>query len=204
MNPFTNTFTYLTRGTWPINLFWFLLLVSILAAATNLTRDPSQRTFKHGWIWAARVLTGCMWWQQTLWKLPPFIHSGLKYWMEQMVKHAAFQFQSDLVAQVVLPHYLVFAALVYATEVFVAVTLIIGVFTRFGSLLGGLFSINLWIGLYNAPNEWPWTYFFLILLQFTFGFLQAGRSLGIDAILVRWQNTHGTNGRLGNLIDLLT
>jgi len=46
-------------------------------------------------------------------------------------------------------------------------------------------AINLWLGLYRAPYEWPWTYFFLILLQATFVVLHAGRSLGIDAILAR-------------------
>ena len=26
-------------------------------------------------------------------------------------------------------------------------------------------TINLWLGLYNAPNEWPWTYMFLVVIQ---------------------------------------
>jgi uncharacterized membrane protein YphA (DoxX/SURF4 family) len=185
MNPFYDTFNFLKQARWPIYLLWLLLIASILIAAYNLKRDPPQRTFKHVWIWIARVLLGCMWWQQTLWKLPPFKESGLKYWIEQLVKYAAFGFQSDIVKNLVLPNYYVFAPIVYSIEVIVAVTLILGLFTRFGSVLGAFFAINLWLGLYNQPSEWPWTYFFLILLQFTFGFLQFGRSLGIDAILAR-------------------
>lgn len=205
MNPFYATFIFLNQGTWPIYLFWFLLLVSVLAAAYNLKRDPTQRTFKHAWIWIARVLLGSMWWQQTLWKLPPFKSYGLRYWMEQLVKQAAFGFQSDAVKHIVLPHYYFFAPLVYSVEVVVAVTLIWGVFTRFGGVLGALFAINLWLGLYNDPSEWPWTYFFLVLLQFTFGFLQTGRSLGIDAILIRRLNLKaGAKSRAAKLIDLLT
>lgn len=205
MNPFYETFDYLKQGTWPIYLFWFFLLLSVLSAAYNLRRDPGQRTFKHVWIWIARVLLGSMWWQQTLWKLPPFVNSGLKYWMEQMAKHAAFGFQSEAVKYIVLPHYYLFAPLVYATEVFVAVTLIFGVITRLGAVLGGLFAINLWLGLYNDPTEWPWTYFFLILLQFSFGFLQTGRSLGIDAILVRSLDLRqGAQSPAAKLVDLLT
>ena len=125
--------------------------------------------------------------------------------MEQMVKYAAFEFQSDIVKNLVLPNYNVFAPIVYSIEVIVAVTLILGLFTRFGSVLGALFAINLWLGLYNQPSEWPWTYFFLILLQFTFGFLQSGRSLGIDAILARRSNLPGgAKSRKAKLIDLLT
>jgi uncharacterized membrane protein YphA (DoxX/SURF4 family) len=212
MNPFYDTFNFLRQSRWPIYLFWFFSLVSMLVAAYNLNRDPAQRTFKRVWIWIARVLLGSMWWQQTLWKLPPYYtdnpaveNSGLRYWMGELVKNAAFGFQSDLVKNTVLPHFYVFAPIVYAIEVVVAVTLICGIFTRFGGILGGLFAINLWLGLYNSSSEWPWTYFFLILLQFTFGFLQSGRSLGIDAVLARRLDLPaGTKSRMAKLIDLLT
>jgi uncharacterized membrane protein YphA (DoxX/SURF4 family) len=205
MSPFYDTFNLLKQGRWPIYLLWLLLLASILIAAYNLKRDPAQRSFKLVWIWIARVLLGSMWWQQTLWKLPPFKESGLRYWMEQLVKYAALGFQSDLVKNLVLPHYYFFAPIVYSIEVIVAITLILGLFTRFGGVLGALFAINLWLGLYNHPSEWPWTYFFLILLQFTFGFLQSGRSLGIDAILARRPNLQGgAKSRKAKLIDMLT
>ena len=88
-----------------------------------------------------------MWWQQTLWKLPPFKESGLGYWMEQLVKYAAFGFQSDIVKNLVLPNYYVFAPIIYLIEVVVAVALIWGLFSRFGGVLGSLFAINLWLGL---------------------------------------------------------
>ena len=90
MNPFYDSFILLKQGRWPIFLLWLLLLARVLIAAYNLKRNSAQRTFKQVWIWIARVLLGCMWWQQTLWKLPPFKEPGLRYWMEQLVKYAAF------------------------------------------------------------------------------------------------------------------
>jgi hypothetical protein len=49
--------------------------------------------------------------------------------------------------------------------------------------------LNLWLGLYNAEGEWPWTYFFLLVLQLIFAIHLYGRSLGLDAILAyRKQN----------------
>jgi hypothetical protein len=46
-------------------------------------------------------------------------------------------------------------------------------------------AINLWLGLYRTHGEWPWTYFFLIVIQLMFAIYRSGRSLGIDAMIVR-------------------
>jgi uncharacterized membrane protein YphA (DoxX/SURF4 family) len=89
------------------------------------------------------------------------------------------------VAQVVQPNFYLFAPQVYATEVMIAISLLLGLFTKVGGVLGALMSINLWLGLYRASYEWPWAYFFLILLQITFVVYAAGRSLGLDAVLNR-------------------
>jgi uncharacterized membrane protein YphA (DoxX/SURF4 family) len=195
MNPFADTFSFLMRHEWPIYLFWLLLLGSIGLAAVNLIRDPSQRTAAHVWMWVARLFIGGLWWQQTLWKLPPTytdspdgVSGGLHYWIGEMVQHAAFGWHSWLVEHIIQPHFYVFAPQVYATEVLIAVSLLLGVFTRVGAVLGALMAMNLWLGLYRAPYEWPWTYFFLITLQTTFAVFHAGRSLGLDAILARRQH----------------
>ena len=66
-----------------------------------------------------------------------------------------------------------------------AVSLILGVVTRLGAALGALMAINLWLGLYNAPGEWPWTYMFLVVLQLIFLINPPGRSLGVDALAWR-------------------
>ena len=64
-----------------------------------------------------------------------------------------------------LPNIAVFGPLVYAIEVAIAILLILGVFTRLGGALGALMAINLWLGLYDAQGEWPWTYMFLVIIQ---------------------------------------
>ena len=196
MNPFADTFAFLMRNEWPIYIFWLLFLGSISIALVNLLRDPAQRTGAHIWMWVARLFIGGLWWQQTLWKLPPTytdnpdgVSGGLHYWIGEMVQYAAFGLQSWLVEQVIQPNFYFFAPQVYATEVMIAVSLLLGVFTRLGGVLGALMAMNLWLGLYRAPYEWPWTYFFLMLLQTTFAVFHAGRSLGLDAIVVRRERT---------------
>jgi len=108
--------------------------------------------------------------------------------MEEMVKHASTELQSVLVRDLVLPNIAVFGPLVYATEVIIAVSLILGVVTRLGAALGALMAINLWLGLYNAPGEWPWTYMFLVVIQLIFVIDPPGRSLGVDALVWRREN----------------
>jgi hypothetical protein len=192
-NPFFDTFQFLTEPTWMTAIFWGLLLASAGIAGYAWRTIPGQRSLAHLGNWGMRLFIGAMWWQQSLWKLPPFYTdhpeepfgaTGLAYWMGLMGKHAAIALQADFVNKIVLPHFYLFAPIVYAAEVFVAVSLILGIFVRLGGVIGALQILNLWLGLYSAPNEWPWTYFFLLLLMLNFALHHYGRSLGLDAILV--------------------
>ena len=116
-----------------------------------------------------------------------------------MVKGAAFRIQSDLVDKVILPHFYLFAPGVYALEALTAVSLILGLFVRFWGVVGALQILNLWLGLYNAEGEWPWTYFFLLVLQVIFALHRFGRSLGIDAIIVERYGRARSRSLLGRL-----
>ena len=107
------------------------------------------------------------------------------------------QLQSVLVRDLVLPDIAVFGPLVYAIEVAIAVSLILGVVTRLGAALGALMAINLWLGLYNAPGEWPWTYMFLVVLQLIFLLNPPGRSLGVDALV--WGRAGASHKRVPTL-----
>jgi uncharacterized membrane protein YphA (DoxX/SURF4 family) len=91
--------------------------------------------------------------------------------------------QADFVNHIVLPHFYLFAPIVYAAEVLTGVSLMLGALVRLFAIIGALQILNLWLGLYSAPGEWPWTYFFLLVLQLMFALHRYGRSLGIDAIL---------------------
>jgi uncharacterized membrane protein YphA (DoxX/SURF4 family) len=183
-NPIGNALAFLvaTDKLWFTVIFWLLLAGSAAVAARAWRVDPAQRSLHHIGYGLMRVIVGIMWWQQSLWKIPPHWDWGLIHWMEVMVEHASTQLQSTLVRDFVLPNINVFGPLVYAIEVFIAVSLILGVFTRIGAALGALMAINLWLGLYNAPGEWPWTYMFLVVLQLIFLINPPGRSLGIDAL----------------------
>ena len=183
-NPLHDAVQFMIRPGWFTLLFWLLLLASVAIAVVVWRRDPLQRTLRHLGIWALRVLMGVMWWQQSLWKIPPNF-DGLRYWMEQQVNHAAIPLQGDLVRDIVLPNLAVFGPLVYLVEVLIGVSLLLGLFSRVGALLGMLMGINLWFGLYSAEHQWPWTYMFLIMIQAWFVIDPPGRVLGADILLRR-------------------
>lgn len=205
-NPFSDFLQFLQKSTihgrFPIYAFIFLLIASCVIAFFNFKRNAEQRTMEKTYTWLARLFVGGMWYQQMLWKMPPtFTDSpdgsgGLRYWMGEMVQYAAFKPQATLVNDLMLPHFKVFALQVWAAETFVAVSLMLGLFTRLGGLLGTLMALNLWLGLYNRPNEWPWTYFFLILLNGFFLIHRAGRALGIDAMLASKSTSEGIVKRI--------
>lgn len=184
-NPFTDALAALADTDFPKPLFWLLLLGCAIAAVLVWRRDPAQRSIQHIGRCLLRVMVGTMWWQQSLWKVPPHYDWGLIHWMQEMVEHGSIQLQSDLVRDLVLPNIRIFGPLVYAIEVAIAVSLILGLATRLGALLGALMAINLWLGLYNAPGEWPWTYMFLVVIQLGYLIDPPGRSFGFDALAWR-------------------
>jgi hypothetical protein len=188
-NPFWDALQFLVEPKWSTGIFWVLLLASVAVAVIAFRRDPAQRTLPHLWMFLSRLVIGAMWWQQSLWKPPPTYTTaadgsgGLRMWMEEMTKYAAFGPHARFVQDVVLEHFSFFAAQVWFAEVAIGISLMLGVFTRLGATLGFLMAVNLWLGLYRAPAEWPWTYLFLVVVNGTFAVFRAGRSLGVDALL---------------------
>lgn len=194
-NPLHDAMRFLTEPGWFTPVFWLLLAGSIVLAVLAARADPAQRTPRAFGLWALRVLVGCMWWQQSLWKIPPNF-DGLRYWMGQEAQHAAIALQGAFVAGIVLPHLNVFGPLVYLIEVAIGVSLLLGLFARLGALAGAAMALNLWLGLYSAPGEWPWTYMFLVIIMAGYLINPPGRVLGADALV--WRRATGATGILGH------
>ncbi len=146
----------------------------------------------------SRVTIGYLWFTQLLWKLPPTfgcppnfavttdIHartSGLCDWVGIMTLYSKWPLQASLVKSLVVPNLAWMGWIIWLMEAFVAVTLILGLFTRLGGLAGLIQAINLYIGVTAAPGEWYWTYGMLAILSLLFLAVPAGRILGLDVWL---------------------
>ncbi len=197
-NPLLDSLKYMfTVQSWTTIAFDVLLLAGIILAILVYRRFPEQRTIYHVWIWLARTLIGAMWWQQVIWKVPPN-YGGLRFWTSEMVKFASTDLQRAFVSNVVLAHFSFFAPQVFLVEALISVTLLLGVWSRLGSLLGAAMAINLSQGLYRSPGEWPWQYVFLIVVMLQFFLLPPGRSLGLDTLLN--QHDRGNQSTLSRLL----
>jgi len=184
---------------WLFVAFFVALLVGTVAIALyRMAEDPEQRSGHHLLRWLLRTLVGAMWFQGMLWKLPMFSNqNGLYYWTNEMVGHAAFPFYSEIVTGFLLPYFNLVNPLVFLAELAFAISLMLGIGVRLTGALGILFVLNLWIGLYRHPQEWPWTYIFLAGLMALFSVEAAGRSLGLDGWLRRRYPPDMTNGPAG-------
>ena len=195
-DPITDTFRFLTGSAGDYGAFgnaryigvvFYLAVIigSFYVAYRVWQADPSQRTPKHVAIWLMRLCVAGMWYQGTLWKLPLPVSSAFTFWDGALAKYSAFAPHAALAAHVFVPLIAVVQPLVYLTEIFFTITLSLGLFVRFSAAIAVLFTINLWIGLYNDPTEWPWTYIAIIVAHGMFITSEAGRSLGLDAMIRR-------------------
>jgi len=166
-------------------LFITLLLTSIWIAWRNWQQAPAQRTGGHLATWFMRVMIGCMWFQGSLWKLPLPVSGGFEGWTKAIGKNAAFEFHKWIGDNIFVPLLPVINPLVFLTELSLAVAFILGFLVRPFAVIGMLFVVHLWLGLYHHPAEWPWLYIFLIFVQGFFVMNRAGNSLGLDALLGR-------------------
>ena len=95
------------------------------------------------------------------------------------------QANAALVENVIIPNIGVFGWLVWLAEFWVFVSMLVGLFTRFGGLVSLGVSAQLFVGLAAIPRpfEWEWSYGLMILLSLLMFGLAPGRFWGVDAVL---------------------
>jgi len=195
INPFYDAWLFLTGQTgeheasgigWLLTgLFILLLAASIVIAVRNWKQDSAQRTKEHLATWFMRVMVGAMWFQGSIWKLPLPVSGGFRAAIAPMGEHAAFEFHRWIVNHIFMSILPILGPLTYLTELSLAIAYIVGFLVRPLGVIGMLFVTHLWLGLYRQPEEWPWLYVFLIFVQGFFVVTNAGKSLGLDAIIAR-------------------
>ena len=165
-------------------VFYLLLLCAgIFVAWRNWTEDPLQRSGRNVGVLIMRLVAGGMWFQGTIWKLPLPVAAGFKYWLAQEGKFSAIGPQGAIVRDFLLPHIALLQFPVYLTEIAFTVSLTLGLAVRLSGLIAVLFTLQLWLGLYNDPTEWPWTYMAIVFAHGMFAASEAGRCLGLDNLL---------------------
>ncbi len=132
-----------------------------------------------------RSLIGLLWLASLRWKLPPDFmppegHRSLLEWLQLEVAYPTLPLYADFVAQVVIPNFILFAWLTFLVELVIGVSLTLGWFSRWGALLGLVWSLNLAVGLLAVPGEWPWSYIMLVMWHGLFLVSVAYQKWGVD------------------------
>lgn len=157
-----------------------------------------------------RIFVGYLWFQQLFWKLPPDF-TGLYPYIQREVHYAFIPGYGSLLQHTFLlgctstssptgcTLFVPLAAGVWAAELLVSISLMFGLFTRFGALLSALLAFQLYVGLSNS--EWYWTYGMLVLLGLAIVPIPAGRRLGIDQWLYPRLRNAGLRNPLARFIS---
>src|SRR2546426_11423614 len=138
-----------------------------------------------------RIFVGYLWFQQLFWKMPPTF-AGLYVYVVGESQHTFIPGYGSLLQHTFLAGcpslstpagctaFVPLAACVWTAELLVSISLMFGLFTRFGAMLATILSLQLYVGLAYSPGEWIWTYGMLVLLALFLVAVPAGRRLGVD------------------------
>ena len=156
-----------------------------------------------------RIFVGYLWFQQLFWKLPPDF-KGLYPYIQREVQYAFIPGYGSLLQHTFLlgctstsspagcTLFVPLAAGVWTAELIVSISLMFGLFTRFGALLSTLLALQLYVGL--STSEWYWTYGTIVLLGLAIAPIPAGRRLGIDQWLAPRLQAAASNHRFARLL----
>ena len=133
-----------------------------------------------------RVVVGLMWLYNVAWKVPPGFgrqsDRGLYKFTSYAVEHPVLPPYSWLVEHLALPNLVVFGWLVLAAETALAVLLLTGTYVRAAALLGIAQSLAIGLSVAYAPEEWPWSYWLMIVAHVALLVGSSGRVLAVDAV----------------------
>ena len=90
-----------------------------------------------------------------------FARTGFTHYLEGFIQQTAVGFYRPVLSHVILPHVVFFGYLVGVVELFIGVSLILGVFVRVASVIGMLHMVSLTLATWWGPGHGVpvWRYF---------------------------------------------
>ena len=174
------------------------------AATTPITLSERSMTG----LALIRIFVGYLWFQQLFWKMPPGFRGLYPYIIREsqhtiipgygaLLQHTFLAGCSSLSTPTGCTAFVPLAACVWTAELLVTISLMFGLFTRFGAILATILSIQLYVGL--AYTGWIWTYGMIVLLALALVAVPAGRRLGVDQWLAPRLQAAGQHHRLARI-----
>lgn len=170
-----------------------------MSIATATPAQGGDSWLARGCLAALRVGVAFLWIQNVGWKEPPDFgkaaNGGLYHFTLFAVDKPVLAPYAWFIEHVVLPNFTFFGWLTLLTEGALGAFLLVGLATRFWALVGVVQSLAITLSVLNAPNEWHWSYFLMILAHLALFAAAAGRSYGVDGVLrPHWVTSRGPVG----------
>jgi uncharacterized membrane protein YphA (DoxX/SURF4 family) len=145
-------------------------------------------------IAGVRIATGFLFLLFGEYKLasPVFAHAGFPQYLQGYIHNEAVSFYRPFLARIIQPHTVFFGYAVGVLELWIAVSMIAGLWVQTTSIVGTLFMLNLTLSTWWAPGHGAalWRYFGaeldtipLMFLFLVFLSSDAGQTWGIDGVL---------------------
>lgn len=123
---------------------------------------------------------------------PGFVHGGFEQYLRGYIEGTAIGIYRPVLSKLVLPHAVGFGYAVGVIELFIGISLLVGLFVRTASILGILHMTSLTMATWWDPGHGVpvWRYFGaeldhlpLLLLFIVFYAADAGKVWGLDGLL---------------------
>ena len=152
--------------------------------AKNLVHKPNELS-----LLVLRIIIGLMWLSEGLIKLidrnslPNDDFHGLLIQIKVMADTNPFSFVSSLINTYLVPNYVLLAWIVILLEIGLAISVIFGVFSRIGSVVGIIYALILYVGTLGWPDEWIWSYFMIVMAMLVIFISSFETRIGLDSYL---------------------
>ncbi len=160
---------------------------------------PSQAKRRDIALAVARIVVGGYWLYEQHWKLPPDFGlrqpRGLMFAFQQGIQYPTLGIYKTFLQTIVVPNFYLFGWLLLLLEVCIGMSLLLGLLTRAGALLGTLQAVNLLIGAASTP-EGPWIYIALVAANLLLLFTPCNRKYSLDRLLAPRLDTAAEPGSL--------
>ena len=151
---------------------------------TKNFKEPKVPLF---WVSLLRIMLGLLfittWWSNQ--SKGFYTPDGLQYFFTQVFPQSgnSLTWYAAFIDNIILPVRGVFAPFQLVIEFLIGVFLLAGFLTPYTSAAGAFFILNTFLATFG--HDWPWSYVMILGILLVLFFTRAGRSLGIDGILVR-------------------
>ncbi len=167
--------------------------------STTTRPDPGIRIT----LAVVRVVVAFMWIENTGWKTPPKFNA-LHAYVVDAYTHPVFPPFAWLAEHVIDANFTAFAWFTLIVEASLGAFLLVGLATRFVALVGIVQVLAITFSALNAPGEWEWSYYLMIVAHLAIFATAAGRYYGVDELLrPRWKAAAGRSQSLPRAGEVL-